>query len=70
MFWGSASVGVCLVQLVENFSNGFGLGNESGDAQGPTALTFQRVDLIHTFDEPCPRFSKSGAFFGERSGGA
>ena len=31
--------------------------------RGPTALTFQRIDLIDPFDEPRPTFSESGALF-------
>jgi len=49
--------------VVENFSNDFVLGDKADDAQGPTALTFQRVDLIDAFDELRPRFSESGPFF-------
>ena len=63
MFWRSAGVGVSHIQMVENFSNDFVLGNEADHAQSPTALTFQRVDLIDPFDEPRPAFSDGGALF-------
>ena len=53
----SAGVVVPLIQMVENFANGFGLSDESDDAQRPTALTFQSVDLVDAFDEAGPRFS-------------
>ena len=51
------------IKMVENFSNDFVVGNKSDHTQGPTALTFQRVNLIDPFDEPRPTFSESGALF-------
>ena len=56
------------MQMVEKFSNDFVVGNKADHTQGPTALTFQRIDLIDPFDEPRPTFSESGALFGESSG--
>ena len=56
------------MQMVENFSNDFVVSNKADHTQGPTALTFQRIDLIDPFDEPRPTFSESGALFGESSG--
>ena len=49
--------------MVEKFSNDFVVGNKADHTQGPTALTFQRIDLLDPFDEPRPTFSESGALF-------
>ncbi len=63
VFWRSAGVAVSLIQMVENFKNDFVLDNKADHAQGPSTLTFQRIDLIDSFDEPRPTFSESGALF-------
>ncbi len=57
MVWRSAGVAVSLIQVVKNFANDFVLGNEGNDAEGSTAITFQRIDLIDPFDELRPTFS-------------
>ncbi len=68
MFWRSAGVAVSLVQMSKNFPNDFVLGNKSYHAEGSSALTFQRIDLIDLFDEPRPTFSESDALFGRELG--
>ena len=59
----SAGVAVSLIQMVENFADDFVLSNKAYHAQSPSALTFERVDLIDPFDELRPTFSESGALF-------
>ena len=49
------------MEMVENFSNHLGLGNERKDLKFPAALTEERVGLENPLDEIRPSSSESGA---------
>ncbi len=67
VFWRSAGEAISLIQMVKNFANDLMLGNKADHTQGPSALTFQRIDLIDPFDEPRTTFSESGLIVPLRS---
>ena len=63
MDWRSAGVGVSLMQVVENFTNDFLLGNEANHAQRTATITYQGIDLKDPFDKLGPTLSKGGTLF-------
>ena len=54
---------LCFLEMIQDFSNGFLFEDEGDDAEGATALTFQRVGEIDPSNELRPAFSYGGALF-------
>ena len=56
-------MGVCFLQMTQDFSNGVLFKDEGDDAEGAPTLAFQRVGEIDPSDELCPPLSEGGPLF-------
>ena len=56
-------MGVCFLQMPQDFSNGVLFKDEGDDAEGAPTLAFQRVGEIDPSDELCPPLSEGGPVF-------
>lgn len=56
-------MGVCFLQMPQDFSNGVLFKDEGDDAEGAPTLAFQRVGEIDPSDELGPTFPEGGPLF-------
>ncbi len=60
---GGRSASVRPFQVLDNFGNHLGLGNESKDTKTSAAIAKERVGLENSLNQICPSFSESCSGF-------
>ena len=64
----SSRGGLSVLEMIENFPNDFGLGEEGNDAKLASAGTEQWVGLVNPPDQIGPALSEGGTMFGSHLG--